>query len=150
MYKKWWLGYLLQQNCHSQLILSRLHPRIHCIWLDERYIPIFVYRYGCSDDLNKMTNLHCCHCLGGGGQVVLSSWLSIKLWQFNIQCLTKTQIKYFKHFIKTFGESRFFGDCRPHPSCSEQTNSRWTGQTKLKWEIHTLCISHLKFWRYIL
>ena len=23
----------------------------------------------------------------------------IKLWQFNIQCLTKTKIKYLKHFI---------------------------------------------------
>ena len=46
-----------------------------------------------------MTNLNCCHCLGGSGQVVLSSWFSIKLWQFNIQCLTKTQIKCLKHFI---------------------------------------------------
>ena len=60
--------------------LSRLHPRIPCICLDERYIPIFVQRYGCSDDLNKMTNLHSCHCLGSGGgsRVVLSSSLQ---WQ---------------------------------------------------------------------
>ena len=72
--------------------LSRLHPRIPCICLDERYIPIFVQRHGCSNDLNKMTNLHCCHCLGGGGQVVLSSWFSIKLWQFNIQCLAKHKL----------------------------------------------------------
>ena len=61
--------------------LSRLHG--------ERCIPIFVYKYGCSDDLNKMTNLHCCHCLGGGGQVVLSSWFSIKLLQFNLQVFNK-------------------------------------------------------------
>ena len=49
-------------------------------------------RYGWRDDLNKMTNLHRWHCLGGGGQVVLSSWFSVKLCQFNIQCLTKHKL----------------------------------------------------------
>ena len=39
--------------------LSRLHPRIPSICLEERYIPVFVERYGCSNDLNEITNLHC-------------------------------------------------------------------------------------------
>ena len=47
--------------------LSRLYPRILCISLEKRYILIFVSRYGCSNDLNKMANFHCCHCLGGRG-----------------------------------------------------------------------------------
>ena len=38
-----------------------------------------------TNHLNKMTNFHCYHCLGEGGHVVLSSWLSVKLWQVNIQ-----------------------------------------------------------------
>ena len=40
-----------------------------------------------------MTNLHCCHCLGGrwpGSSFLL--WFSIKLWQFNIQYLTKHKL----------------------------------------------------------
>ena len=53
--------------------LSRLHPRIPCICLEEIYIPILFERYGCSNDLNKMTNLHCCHCLWGGQVVLLFS-----------------------------------------------------------------------------
>ena len=60
--------------------LSRLYPRILCICLEERYIPIFVSRYGCRNDLNKMTNFHCSHRLGEGDQAVLSSWFSIELW----------------------------------------------------------------------
>ena len=78
--------------------LSRLHRRIPCICLEKRYIPIFDQR--CSNGLNKMTNLHCCHCLGRDGQVALSSLFSIKLTlAVHIQCLTKTQFKYLKHFI---------------------------------------------------
>ena len=91
--------------------LSRLHLRISCISLEERNIPIFVQRYGCSNDLSKMTNLHCCHCPGGGGQVVPFSWFSIKLWQFNIQCLTNSQINYLKNFstIKFLEKADFLG-----------------------------------------
>ena len=33
--------------------LLRLHPRIPCICLEERYILIFVWRYGCSNDIKK-------------------------------------------------------------------------------------------------
>ena len=58
-----------------------------------------------------MRNLHSCHCLEGAGQVVLSSWFSIKLWYFNIQCLTKVQIKYLEHFItiKLLEKADFLG-----------------------------------------
>ena len=38
--------------------LSRLQPRIQSICLEERYIPVFLQRHGCSNDLNEMTNLH--------------------------------------------------------------------------------------------
>ena len=57
-----------------------------------------------------MANLHCRRCLGGGGgQVVVFSWFSIKFWQFNIQYLTKTQIK--EHFItiKLLKKADFLG-----------------------------------------
>ena len=86
----WWFGYLLPQKLVKSIDL--LYPRIIYICLEKRYIPIFVSRYGCSNDLNKMTNFHCCHCLGGGDQVVLSSCFSIKLWQVNIHCLTKHKL----------------------------------------------------------
>ena len=100
MYKKWLLGYLLLQNCQSQLIYQDCIPGFH-VFVSRKDIFPYLFRDGYSNDLNKMTNPHCCHCLVARQFFsYLFSWFLIKLWQFNIQCLTKRKLTiYFKHII---------------------------------------------------
>ena len=47
-----------------------------------------------------MINIHCCHCVDGGGQVILSSLLVFnQTLTVQYSVFDKTQIKYLEHFI---------------------------------------------------
>ena len=47
-----------------------------------------------------MINIHCCHCVDGGGQVILSSLLVFnQTLTVQYSVFDKTQTKYLEHFI---------------------------------------------------
>ena len=47
-----------------------------------------------------LINIHCCHCVEGGGQVILSSLLVFsQTLTVQYSVFNKTQIKYLEHFI---------------------------------------------------
>ena len=94
--------------------LSRLNPRIPFICLDERYIPIFVQRYGCSNDLNKMTNLHCCHFAQEdvARQFFPPGFNQTLAVQYSVFNKNTNKVLETLHYYQTFEESRLFSDCR--------------------------------------
>ena len=91
--------------------LLRLYPWIPSICLEERYIPVFVQRYGCCNDLNQMTNLYCCHGLEGVWPG--SSFLLVFDQAFAVQYSVSNKIQntYLKHFItfKLLEQADFLG-----------------------------------------